>query len=81
VSRVDSTTSSHSDTYHGHFATLVPDEPVVETIEFETSNPELRSVMTMSTTLRDAEGGTDVVVQQKGLPAAVSTADNEAGLR
>ncbi|MDX6318222.1 MAG: hypothetical protein QOD35_1622 [Nocardioidaceae bacterium] len=71
--------STHTDTYHGHFAKLVPDELVVETIEFETSNPELRGVMTMTTTLRDAEGGTDVVVQHDGLPAAVSAADNEAG--
>jgi uncharacterized protein YndB with AHSA1/START domain len=71
--------STHTDTYHGHFAKLVPDELVVETIEFETSNPELRGVMTMTTTLRNAEGGTDVVVQHDGLPAAVSAADNEAG--
>jgi uncharacterized protein YndB with AHSA1/START domain len=73
--------STHTDTYHGHFAKLVPDELVVETIEFETANPELFSVMTMTTTLRDAEGGTDVVVQHDGLPAAVSAADNEAGTR
>jgi hypothetical protein len=52
---------------------------VVETIEFETSTPEFRGVMTMTTTLRDAEGGTDVVVLHEGLPAAVSSADNEAG--
>ncbi|MDX6365231.1 MAG: hypothetical protein QOK30_307 [Nocardioidaceae bacterium] len=72
-------TSTHTDTYHGHFAKLVPDELVVETIEFETSIPEFRGVMTMTTALRDAEGGTDVVVQHEGLPAAVSSADNEAG--
>lgn len=71
--------STHTDTYHGHFARLEPDELVVEMIEFETSNPELRGVMTMTTTLRDAEGGTEVVVQHDGLPAAVSATDNEAG--
>jgi uncharacterized protein YndB with AHSA1/START domain len=32
-----SKTSTHTDTYHGRFARLVPDELVVETIEFETS--------------------------------------------
>jgi uncharacterized protein YndB with AHSA1/START domain len=72
-------TSTHTDTYHGHFAKLVPDELVVETIEFETSTPEFRGVMTMTTTLRDAEGGTDVVVLHEGLPAAALSADNEAG--
>jgi hypothetical protein len=35
--------------------------------------------MTMTTTLRDAQCGTDVVVEHDGLPAAVSPADTEAG--
>jgi uncharacterized protein YndB with AHSA1/START domain len=71
--------STHADTYHGHFARLVPDEAVVETIEFETSKPEFRGVMTMTTTLRDADGGTEVVVEHDGLPAAVPPAHNEIG--
>ena len=30
---------AHTDTYHGHFARLVPDEQVVEVLEFETADP------------------------------------------
>src|SRR4051794_18128272 len=30
-------TTAHTDTYHGHFVTLVPDAQVVEVMEFETA--------------------------------------------
>jgi hypothetical protein len=37
--------------------------------------------MTITTTLVDAAGGTDVVVVYDGLPRGVSAADNETGTR
>jgi uncharacterized protein YndB with AHSA1/START domain len=74
-------TTSHTDTYHGHFATLVPDEQVVEVLEFETPDPGLRGEMTVTTTLADADGGTDVVFFHEGIPSAVPPADNETGTR
>lgn len=71
----------NTDTYHGHFVTLVPDERVVEVFEFETDNPALRGEMTMTTTLTDADGGTNVVIVHEGLPDSVPPADNETGQR
>ncbi|MET9833300.1 SRPBCC domain-containing protein [Streptomyces sp. NPDC006385] len=71
----------HTDTYHGHFVRLVPDERVVEAVEFETDDPALRGTMTMTTTLTDAGGGTDVLVVHEGVPDAVPAADNETGTR
>jgi uncharacterized protein YndB with AHSA1/START domain len=73
--------STNTDTYHGHFAELVPNELVVEVFEFETPDPELVGTMTMTTTLSDHDGGTDVIVLHEGLPDAVPAADNEAGTR
>ncbi|MFD3730119.1 SRPBCC domain-containing protein [Streptomyces sp. NPDC058632] len=73
--------AAHTDTYHGGFARLVPDELVVEVLEFEAENPALRGTMTMTTTLTDAGGGTDVLVVHEGVPDAVPAADNEAGAR
>lgn len=70
-----------TDTYHGHFARLVPDEQVVEVLEFETADPALGGTMTMTTTLTDADGGTDVLVVHEGIPDSVPTADNETGTR
>jgi uncharacterized protein YndB with AHSA1/START domain len=73
--------ASHTDTYHGHFVKLVPDEQVVEVFEFETADPDLRGEMTMTTTLTDADGGTDVLVVHEGVPDKVPPADNETGTR
>ena len=73
--------AARTDTYHGHFARLVPDEQVVEVLEFETADPALGGTMTMTTTLTDADGGTDVLVAHEGIPDSVPAADNETGTR
>src|SRR3954468_10249390 len=41
-------TESTTDTYHGRFVTLIPDEKIVEAIEFESNDPGLRGEMTMT---------------------------------
>lgn len=74
-------TTAHTDTYHGHFVKLVPNEQVVEVMEFETSDPAMRGEMTVTFTLSDAEGGTDVLGIHDNLPPGVSPADNETGWR
>jgi len=71
----------HTDTYHGHFVRLVPDEQVVEVFEFETADPALGGTMTITTTLTDAGGGTDVLIVHEGIPDIVPAADNETGTR
>jgi uncharacterized protein YndB with AHSA1/START domain len=73
--------SAHTDTYHGRFVTLVPDELVVEVIEFESDDPALRGMMTMTTTLTEVDGGTEVRIVHEGIPEAVSPEDNETGTR
>ena len=62
--------SAHTDTYRGRFAELVPDEKIVEIDEFETSDPDLAGAMTITITLTDAGGGTDLDAVHEGLPAA-----------
>ncbi|MEV6424830.1 SRPBCC domain-containing protein [Streptomyces sp. NPDC051662] len=76
-------TGAHTDTYHGHFARLVPDEQVTEVFAFETAEPGLGGTMTMTTTLTDAgaDGATDVLIVHEGIPDDVPAADNELGTR
>jgi uncharacterized protein YndB with AHSA1/START domain len=74
-------TTAHTDTYHGRFVKLVPDEQVVEVVEFETADPAMRGEMTITTTLTDADGGTEVLAVHDGLPPGLSAADNELGWR
>lgn len=71
----------HTDTYHGHFVQLVPDELVVEVLEFETDDAALAGAITMTTSLREAEGGTEVEIVHEGMPDSVPPADNETGTR
>jgi uncharacterized protein YndB with AHSA1/START domain len=74
-------TSGATDTFGGHFVTLVPDSLVVWSVAFESPDPALRTDMTISFTLVDAGDGTDIVAVHEGLPASVSAADNEQGWR
>ena len=74
-------TSAHSDTFHGHFVTLAPNERVFEVVEFETADPAMRGEMTITIALADAGGGTDVHAVHDGLPSGLSPADNELGWR
>jgi uncharacterized protein YndB with AHSA1/START domain len=74
-------TTARTDTYHGRFVKLVPNEEVFEVDEFETDDPALRGEMTITITLTDARGGTDLLAVHEGLPRGLSPADNETGWR
>src|SRR6267142_5880890 len=74
-------TTAHTDTYHGHFVKLVTNEQVVEVVEFETTDPAMRGEMTITISLADAPGGTDLLAVHDQLPPGLSAADNEVGWR
>lgn len=75
-------TTRHTDTHHGRFLQLVPDEKVVQSVEFETDDPAMRGEMTIIYTLSDtANGGTDLLAVHDHLPPGISAADNELGWR
>lgn len=72
-------TSLHTDTYHGMFVRLIPDELIIERDEFETDDPAFAGVMTATITLKDVDGGTELVATHVGIPSGVALADNETG--
>ena len=74
-------TTAHTDTYHGNFVKLVPNEQVVEVMEFETDNDALRGEMTITFTLTDADGGTTILGVHENVPPGIAPADNETGWR
>ncbi|MEV0766570.1 SRPBCC domain-containing protein [Nocardia sp. NPDC050435] len=75
-------TTAHSDTHHGRFVTLVPDEQVVQIVEFESDDPALSGEMIIAVTLTDApDGGTDITALHENLPAGVDPEQNEIGWR
>ncbi|MEV0295580.1 SRPBCC family protein [Nocardia sp. NPDC050710] len=75
-------TTDQTDTFNGRFVTLIPDEQVVEIVEFETDDPAVRGEMTITLRLADAAGGgTDLMALHDGVPSGVLPADNELGWR
>ena len=75
-------TTARTDTYHGRFIKLVPNELLVELDEFETTDPALRGEMTITITLDDADGGTDVIGVHEGYrPASRQPTTRPAGDR
>ena len=74
-------TAPATDTFHGRFVQLVPDEKIIEVIEFETHVPGFAGEMTLTVTLADADGGTEVSLLYEHLPPAIRLEDNEAGTR
>jgi uncharacterized protein YndB with AHSA1/START domain len=71
--------SGRTDTYDGRFLRLVPNEEVVETMQFETDDPALQEPMTLTTTLNEVDEGTEVVMLHDGIPDVVPATDNERG--
>ena len=74
-------TAGRTDTYRGRSVTLVPGELFVEVDAFETDDPALRGEMTIVIRLAEADGGTELVAEHRGLPEGVAPEDNEAGWR
>lgn len=69
-----------TDTFHGLFVKLVPNERVVEMLEIESANPDLRGKMLVTLTLTDsAQGGTEILVVHSELPPALPPERMETG--
>jgi uncharacterized protein YndB with AHSA1/START domain len=73
--------TAQTDTYHGRFVELVPNQRIVEVVEFESPDPSMRGEMTITISLADADGGTELIAVHDRLPPGLSAADNETGWR
>jgi uncharacterized protein YndB with AHSA1/START domain len=74
-------TSPQTDSFHGRFLELVPDAKVVQAVAFESDDPRMAGEMTITYSLVEADGGTDLVGVHQNLPPGVAPADNEIGWR
>ncbi|WP_067865190.1 SRPBCC family protein [Nocardia shimofusensis] len=74
-------TTGNTDSYRGRFVMLVPGERVVQLVEFDTEDPAVSGSMTISYTLTEVNGGTDLVAVHEDLPSGLSPDENEIGWR
>jgi uncharacterized protein YndB with AHSA1/START domain len=74
-------TEAGNDTYHGCFVELVPDEKIIQAIEFETQDANFTGEMLMTVTLCDVDGGTQVTLHYDNVPSGIRPEDNAEGSR
>lgn len=72
-------TSEDTDTFHGRFIELVPDEKIMEVIEFESRDPRFAGEMKITTSFADADEGTRITVLCQDIPAGIRPEDNQMG--
>lgn len=73
-------TSEHADVFQGRFLELVPNERIVELIEFESDDPEFAGAMTVITTLAAVPGGTEVTIRCENVPRGIRASDHQVGM-
>ncbi|WP_114948978.1 SRPBCC domain-containing protein [Microvirga calopogonii] len=73
--------SARTDTYHGHFVDLVPNQRVVQALEFETDDPSMQGEMNITFALSETGSSTVLSAWHENVPSGISPADNETGWR
>jgi uncharacterized protein YndB with AHSA1/START domain len=73
-------TSEHADVVEGRFVELVPNERVVEDVQFDSEDPAFAGVMRITTTLAPVAEGTEVTIRCDDVPAGIDEGDHEVGM-
>jgi uncharacterized protein YndB with AHSA1/START domain len=73
-------TSEHADVFQGRFVKLIPDERIVELIEFTSDDPAFAGAMTVTTILEAVAGGTKVTILCENVPPGIQPGDHQAGI-
>ncbi|CAN5422295.1 SRPBCC family protein [soil metagenome] len=68
-----------ADRFEATFVERVPNEKIVERIRFDAA--DRADEMTMTTTLRAVDGGTEISIRYDGLPRSIRPEDNDEGTR
>jgi uncharacterized protein YndB with AHSA1/START domain len=74
-------TLDHTDVVQGRFLELILDERIVQLIEFESKDPAFAGPMTMTWTLADVPGGTEVTILCQNEPEGIRPDDHVTGMR
>ena len=72
-------TAGKEDRFTSRFLELIPNQRIVQAINFDTSNPDFMGEMIMEVTLKSIDTGTKVTFTFNNIPIGIKPADNEAG--
>jgi uncharacterized protein YndB with AHSA1/START domain len=70
-----------SDVVEARFVEIVPDERVVQAVDFVSDDPAFAGTMTMTWQLSDEDGGTRVDIRADDVPPGISAEDHAMGMR
>lgn len=74
-------TSENTDVVRGRFLELVPDERVVQLVEFESDDPAFAGEIRMTWSLAPMPEGTLVTIVCENVPEGIRKEDHDAGLQ
>jgi uncharacterized protein YndB with AHSA1/START domain len=74
-------TSAATDVVEAVFRRLWPDREIVFDVKFATDRPEFAGATTMTWSLVERDGGTEVTVLAERVPSGISRTDYERGMR
>jgi uncharacterized protein YndB with AHSA1/START domain len=72
--------SADSDIVEARYVEIVPNDRVVQAVDFVSDDPALAGTMTMTWAVRAVDGGTRVEVTADDVPDGISADDHAAGL-
>lgn len=72
--------TADSDVVEVRFVELVPDQRIVQAVDFVADDPALAGTMTMTWTLAEMPGGTEVSIVAEDVPEGIRKEDHDAGL-
>ncbi|GAU83249.1 Aha1 domain family protein [Bosea sp. BIWAKO-01] len=78
---VSGKTSEDTDIVQGLFLELLPDERIVQSVEFVSEDPSFAGTMTMTWSFAPVGGGTEVAIRCENVPAGIRPEDHDVGLR
>ena len=73
-------TTSSSDVVEARFVDIVPDERVVQAVDFVSDDPAFAGTMTMTWELSAEGSGTRVELRAEDVPSGISREDHETGM-
>ncbi|GGD96460.1 SRPBCC family protein [Paenibacillus nasutitermitis] len=74
-------TSEHTDVVNGRFLEFIPDERMVQLVEFQSDDPAFAGEMIMTWTLAAVPEGTAVTIVCENVPEGIRKEDHDVGLR
>jgi uncharacterized protein YndB with AHSA1/START domain len=73
--------SEHTDIVSGRFVEIVPDERIVQAVDFESDDAAFGGTMTMTWSLAEVPTGTRVTIICENVPYGISREDHDEGLK